>query len=308
MSQAVLIPCFNEAATIGAVVRAFARTLPDAVIHVFDNASTDETIEMARAAGATVHRVSYRGKGNVIRRMFADIDADVYVLVDGDHTYEARSAPEMIRQMQENDLDMVVATRHAVEDDSYRPGHALGNRLLTGATRWIFGDGFTDMLSGYRVVSRRFAKSFPAQSQGFEIETELTIHALELRMACEEIDTNYHARPDGSQSKLSTWRDGIRILRTILRLFAIEKPLRFYGPIAMLTAIAALALGLPLIPTWLETGLVPRFPTAILAAGLATLSGVTFFSALLLENIAVARREFKQLNYLAQPAPGGGKV
>src|SRR5258707_15658751 len=222
---AVLVPCYNEEATIADVVRAFRSELPDAVVYVYDNNSTDKTQDVARAAGALVRRETHQGKGFVVRRMFADVDADIYLLVDGDATYDAPSAKAMIARLVDERLDMVVATRVDHEEAAYRRGHRTGNRLLTGFVQHIFGRSFTDMLSGYRAFSRRFVKSFPVLSGGFEIENELTIHALELGLPVAEVATPYYARPKGSASKLNTWRDGSRILWTIARLYKSERPL-----------------------------------------------------------------------------------
>lgn len=301
---AVLLPCYNEAAAIAGVVRNFARALPTARIFVFDNASTDATAAQAVEAGAQVRHVALAGKGNVVRRMFADVDADVYVLADGDDTYHAPSAARLIDELLGRSLDMVVGTRVHQAAEAYRPGHRLGNRMLTAAMGSIFGGSFSDMLSGYRVFSRRFVKSFPAMSQGFEIETELTIHALELRMPYAEVATPYGVRPEGSTSKLRTWSDGARILATILRLFAVEKPFRFYALLALLLALLALGLAVPLILTWWQIGLVPRLPTAVLSAGIGILSGLSLTAGLILETVTIGRRETRHLHYLASgPAP-----
>jgi glycosyltransferase involved in cell wall biosynthesis len=300
---AVLIPCYNEEVAVAQVVHDFREALPQARIYVFDNNSTDDTRANAFAAGAIVRHVARPGKGNVVRRMFADVDADIYVLVDGDATYHAASTRSLIDKLVGENLDMVVGTRVHEQDEAYRRGHQFGNRLLTGAMTRIFGGSFTDMLSGYRVFSRRFAKSFPAMSRGFEIETELTIHALELRMPYGESATPYGARPEGSTSKLSTYSDGIRILSTIIKLFAIERPLQFYGVLAGVLAAVALVLGIPLFLTYLETGLVPRFPTAILSTGLVMLSAISFVTGVILETVTIGRREAKQLRYLAIGSP-----
>lgn len=301
---AVLVPCYNEAATIAGVVAGFRAALPQATVWVFDNNSSDGTAEVARGAGARVVRVGLQGKGNVVRRMFADIDADAYVMVDGDGTYDAASAPRLLEGVLGQGADMVVATRHAVDQGAYRRGHAFGNRLLTGFLARLFGRPCRDILSGYRAFSRRYAKSFPALSEGFETETELTVHALELRMAVLEVDTPYYERPQGSHSKLSTWRDGWRILRTMLRLFAAERPLLFHGLAALLLGLAALALGVPVVLEWLRTGLVPRFPTAILATGLMLMATLSFYTGLILDTVTRGRRELRMLAYLSQQAPG----
>lgn len=300
---AVLIPCYNEQVAVAQVVHDFREALPQARIYVFDNNSTDATRANALSAGAIVRHVARPGKGNVVRRMFADVDADIYVLVDGDATYHAASARNLVDKLVDENLDMVVGTRVHEHDEAYRRGHQFGNRLLTGAMTRIFGGSFTDMLSGYRVFSRRFAKSFPAMSRGFEIETELTIHALELRMPYGELATPYGARPEGSTSKLSTYSDGMRILSTIIKLFAIERPLQFYGVLAGVLAAVALVLGIPLFLTYLESGLVPRFPTAILSTGLVMLSAISFVTGVILETVTIGRREVKQLHYLTIGSP-----
>lgn len=296
---AVLIPCYNEAAAIGSVVADYKSALPDAQICVFDNNSTDDTFEVARAAGASVWREYRRGKGNVVRRMFSDIDADVYVLVDGDGTYHAPSAPEMVRRLQDEGLDMVVGCRHDMVREAYRRGHRFGNAMLTGFVARLFGRQFADILSGYRVFSRRFVKSFPALSSGFEIETEMTIHALELRMPIGEVATPYGARADGSASKLNTYRDGARILRVIMALYRREYPARYFGIIAALLAITAVVLAIPIVATFLATGEVPRFPTAILCVGLMLSAGLSLACGLILDTVTHGRRELKRLVYLA---------
>jgi glycosyltransferase involved in cell wall biosynthesis len=299
---AVVLPCFNEEAAVTKVISDFRIALPGAKIYVFDNSSTDETAEKARNSGAIVRQVNLPGKGNVVRRMFADVDADIYIMADGDATYHAASAPEMIRKLVQNNLDMVVGVRNHKDSGAYRRGHESGNRLLTHTMASLFGNGFTDMLSGYRVFSRRFVKTFPAMSRGFEIETELAIHALELRMPCGEVNTPYGVRPEESESKLHTYSDGFRILMTIIKLFAIERPFRFYGIISSLFTLAAILLSLPLLVTYIETGLVPRFPTAILSTGLVITGVISFFTGLILETVTVGRRELKQLHYLSMPS------
>jgi glycosyltransferase involved in cell wall biosynthesis len=299
----VLIPCYNEAEAIGAVVRDFAAALPEASIYVYDNNSQDATRERAAAAGAIVRSETHQGKGNVVRRMFADIEAEVYVLVDGDGTYDAPSARGMVDLLLENSLDMVNGARVAAAAKAFRPGHLFGNRMLTGTVAMIFGDRLKDMLSGYRVMSRRFIKSFPALATGFETETELTVHALELRLPVAEVQTPYRDRPAGSQSKLRTFRDGWRILRTIFFLVKEERPLQFFAAVAALLVIAALLLGWPLLTEYLRTGLVPRFPTAILATGLIILGFVSFIAGLILDTVTLGRRELKRLHYLALQGP-----
>jgi glycosyltransferase involved in cell wall biosynthesis len=301
---AVLLPCYNEATTIGSVVASFRAAVPDAEVWVFDNNSSDATASQARAAGARVSHVALQGKGNVVRRMFADVDADIYIMADGDGTYDAASAPGLIGALCEARADMVVATRVAVADGAYRRGHAAGNAMLTGFLARLFGRPCKDILSGYRAFSRRFVKSFPVLSEGFEIETELTVHALELKMPIVEIDTPYRERPAGSHSKLSTWRDGWRIVRMMVRLFGAERPLLFYGLIGVALALVATVLGVPVVLEWLHTGLVPRFPTAILATGLMLMATLSFFSGLILDTVTRGRRELRMLAYLAQRPPG----
>lgn len=296
---AVLIPCHNEAVAIAHVVRDFRAALPQAAIYVYDNNSTDGTIEVARAAGAVVRRQELQGKGHVVRRMFADVEADVYVLVDGDATYDASDAPAMVRRLLDEQLDMVVGTRVSEQQEAYRRGHRLGNWLLTGLAGRIFGRTFTDMLSGYRVFSRRFVKSYPAHAGGFEVETELTVHALEQFMPVGEHPTRYAARLDGSQSKLNTWKDGWRILMTIIKLTKNGKPLAFFATGAVLSLLASLLLAVPLVTTYVETGLVPRFPTAILCAALALLAAIFLVCGLVLDTVTLGRREHKHLAYLA---------
>ena len=297
---AVLVPCFNEEAAIAQVVRDFRAALPQAMVYVYDNNSTDRTVEVARAAGAVVRRETHQGKGNVVRRMFSDIEADVYVLVDGDATYDAPSAPAMIARLLEDRLDMVVALRVHADEAAYRRGHVTGNRLLTGFVATVFGTAFSDILSGYRVFSRRFVKSFPVLSGGFEIETELTVHALELELPVAEIHTPYYARPAGSVSKLSTWRDGFRILGTILKLYRSEKPLRFFTAIGFFLTLISIGLAVPVIVTYLEEGLVPRLPTAVLSMGMMILAVLSVSSGLVLDTVTRGRREIKLLAYLAQ--------
>jgi len=301
---AVLVPCYNEAATIAAVVTGFRAALPGSVVYVYDNNSTDTTLEAARAAGAVVRRETHQGKGYVVRRMFADIDADVYVLVDGDATYDAPSAREMIARLVEGPLDMVLGVRVDREEAAYRPGHRTGNRLLTGFVTHIFGHSFTDMLSGYRAFSRRFVKSFPVLSGGFEIETELTIHALELELPVAEVRTPYYARPEGSASKLNTWRDGFRILLTILKIYRAERPLPLFTAIGLALAAISTGLAIPIFITYLEEGIVPRFPTAILSTGLMLVAFLCFVCGLVLDTVTRGRREAKLLAYLRHGAPG----
>jgi glycosyltransferase involved in cell wall biosynthesis len=301
---AVLLPCYNEEAAIAQTVAGFHTALPGATIYVYDNNSVDRTIEAATGAGAVVRRELTQGKGNVVRRMFADVDADIYVMADGDATYDAASAPALVRRLLDEQLDMVVGSRASEAELAYRRGHRFGNALLTGMLARLFGRSFTDILSGYRVFSRRFVKSFPSLSAGFEIETEISVHALELKMPCAEISTPYFARPEGSASKLSTYGDGWRILRTILRLYRIERPLLFFRTVALVLVLVAVILAAPLAITYLRSGLVPRFPTAILATGLVILSALSFFAGLILDTVVHGRREMRRLAYLAHPAPG----
>lgn len=302
-SIAVLLPCYNEEAAIAQTVAGFRAALPGATIYVFDNNSSDRTVEVAAAAGAIVRCERIQGKGAVVRRMFADVDADVYVMADGDATYDAASAPALVARMLDEQLDMVVGSRVGEAAAAYRRGHRFGNALLTGMLARLFGRSFTDILSGYRVFSRRFVKSFPVLSVGFEIETEISVHALELKMPVAEIDTPYFARPEGSASKLSTYRDGWRILRTIATLYRIERPLWYFGGVGALLALVAVILAVPLCITYAETGLVPRIPTAILITGLMILAALCLFSGLILDTVVRGRREVRRLAYLAHAAP-----
>lgn len=297
-SIAVLIPCFNESAAIGDVVRSFRSVLPTARIYVFDNNSTDDTITRAAEAGAVVRTETRQGKGNVVRRMFADVDADIYLLVDGDGTYDAASAPKLISRLVDGEYDMVTGARRPVEKHSYRPGHLLGNRILTGMAGQFFGKEISDLLSGYRALSHRFVKSFPALSSGFEIETELSVHALELGIPFCEIETPYFARPGGSESKLSTFRDGWRILLTIVKLVKGERPLAFFASIAAVFALFSMILGVQLWLTFLETGLVPKLPSAVLATGLMLSAFLSFVCGLILDTVTKGRQEMKRLAYL----------
>jgi glycosyltransferase involved in cell wall biosynthesis len=297
---AVLVPCFNEEAAVATVVADFRKALPAADIFVYDNNSSDRTVTVAREAGAQVRSERRQGKGHVVRRMFADIDADIYVLVDGDATYDAASAPRMIEMLLSDHLDMVVGFRVDQAEAAYRPGHRTGNRMLTGFLSSVFGQAFKDILSGYRVFSRRFVKSFPVLSDGFEIETELSVHALELALPVAEIETPYYARPAGSFSKLNTWRDGFRILGTILKLYRSEKPLRFFTAIGFSLTLVSIGLAIPVIATYLEEGLVPRLPTAVLSMGLMILAVLSMSSGLVLDTVTRGRREIKLLAYLSQ--------
>ena len=300
---AVLIPCYNEAATIASVVADFRRALPTAIIYVYDNNSSDDTWNLATRAGAIVRAEPLRGKGNVLRRMFADIEADVYVLVDGDGTYDAEAAHRMVRLLLDNSLDMVNAARVPVTELAYRPGHKFGNRLLTGTVAAIFGNRIRDMLSGYRALSRRFVKSFPALASGFETETELTVHALELRLPIAEIETPYRDRPQNSHSKLRTFEDGLRILRTIILLVKEERPLQFFSLTAAALATISIVLAWPLLSNYIETGLVPRLPTAVLVTGLMVLAFMSFVAGLVLDTVTLGRREIKRLHYLGLRGP-----
>lgn len=299
---AVILPCYNEEAAITAVVRDFRAALPTAVVYVYDNNSKDRTVELARAAGAVVRHETRQGKGHVVRRMFADVEADIYVLADGDGTYEAASAPAMVAKLIDERLDMVVGSRLTTyEGEAFRRGHRFGNDLLTGFLGLCFGRTFTDILSGYRVFSRRYVKSFPALSTGFETETELSVHALELRMPIAEVVTPYKARPAGSASKLRTYRDGFRILMMILNLFKEERPLAFFSIIAGILGLAAVALSYPVVMTYIETGLVPRFPTAILSTGLMILASLSLTCGFILDTVTHGRQEMKRLSYLSIP-------
>ncbi len=300
---AVLLPCYNEEATIGATVAGFRSALPNAIVYVYDNNSRDRTCEIAAEAGAVVRSERQQGKGHVVRRMFADIDADVYIMADGDLTYDPQSAQAMVELLLAERFDMVVGTRKHEAADAYRGGHMLGNRIFTGLLARLFGRSFNDIFSGYRIFSRRFVKSFPVLSSGFEIETEMSVHALELRMPVGELETRYLARPEGSESKLSTYGDGWRILSTIATLYRIERPVLFYGGIGALLLIAAIILSIPLVLTYLETGLVPRFPTAILVTGMTIVAVLCFFAGLILDTVTRGRREMRRLAYLALDGP-----
>jgi glycosyltransferase involved in cell wall biosynthesis len=301
---AVLVPCYNEEAAVAKVVADFRAALPQAAIYVYDNNSTDRTAEVARAAGALVRRETHQGKGNVVRRMFSDVDADIYVLVDGDATYDAPSARAMIARLIDDRLDMVAAARVQREEAAYRLGHRTGNRLLTGFVASVFQTKFTDVLSGYRVFSRRFVKSFPVLSRGFEIEIELTVHALELELAVAELATPYYARPEGSESKLSTWRDGFRILVKIVSLYRSERPLAFFTAVGIALAIVSVGLAIPIFVTYLQEGIVPRIPTAILSTGIMLAALLSVVAGIVLDTVTKGRREMKLLAYLAHRAPG----
>ena len=300
---AVLVPCYNEEAAIAKVVRDFRGVLPGAVIYVYDNNSGDQTVARAKLAGAVVRGEQRQGKGNVVRRMFADIEADIYVLVDGDDTYDAEAAPRLIRSAIETGADLVTARRIHTEAAAYRPGHVLGNWMLTGLTALLLKVQLTDMLSGYRVFSRRFVKSFPFTAQGFGIETELTVHAARPMMPMAELDTRYKERPMGSVSKLNTWRDGFRILRTIVHLVREERPLVFFSCFFLLLALASLLIGAPVVTEYVRTGLVPRLPTAVLAASLMLLAFLALMAGLILDTVTRGRWEQKRMAYLAIPGP-----
>lgn len=300
---AVLVPCYNEEAAVATVVADFRKALPSAEIYVYDNNSRDRTAAVAREAGAIVRSERRQGKGHVVRRMFADVEADVYVLVDGDATYDAPSAPRMIDRLLDDHLDMVVGLRVDQVQAAYRLGHRTGNRMLTGFLSSTFGHTFKDILSGYRVFSRRFVKSFPVLSDGFEIETELAVYALELSLPVAEVETPYYARPEGSFSKLNTWRDGFHILGTMLKLYRSERPLRFFTGIGILIALTSIILAIPIVITFIETGLVPRLPTAVLSMGLMIMALLSVSSGLVLDTVTRGRREMKLLAYLSQPAP-----
>ena len=301
---AVLVPCYNEEAAVATVVADFRKALPAATVYVYDNNSKDRTVAVAREAGAEVRSEIHQGKGHVVRRMFADVDADVYVLVDGDATYDAPSAQKMIEKLLAEHLDMVVGLRVDQSDAAYRPGHRTGNWMLTSFLASVFGEAFKDILSGYRVFSRRFVKSFPVLSDGFEIETELSVHALELALPAAEVATPYYARPEGSFSKLNTWRDGFRILGTILRLYRSEKPLRFFTAIGVFLMVVSIGLSIPIVITYLEEGIVPRLPTAVLSTGLMIVAVLSISSGLVLDTVTRGRREMKLLAYLNQPPAG----
>ena len=301
---AVLVPCYNEGRAIAKVVADFRAALPGATVYVYDNNSRDDTVKVAKGAGAVVRSESHQGKGHVVRRMFNDIEADIYVLVDGDATYDAPSAPAMIGKLIEDRLDMVVAARLDRDAAAYRPGHRAGNWLLTGFVAHIFGRAFTDILSGYRVFSRRFVKSFPILSGGFEIETELTVHALELELPVGEVTTPYYSRPLGSASKLSTWQDGFRILWTVLKLYRAERPLSLFGAFGIALIIMSVGLAIPLVITYVQEGIVPRLPTAVLSTGLMLLGFLSITCGLILDTVTRGRREAKLIAYLALRAPG----
>ena len=304
---AVLLPCYNEEPCIVGVIEAFRKSLPEAEIYVYDNNSKDKTAEVARNAGAIVRTEIYQGKGNVVRRMFSDVDADVYVMADGDGTYDASAAPELVKKLIEEDLDMVVGSRIETETAAYRHGHKFGNFFLTSMVKNLFGFGFTDILSGYRIMSRRYVKSFPIVSSGFEIETEMSVHTLQLRLPVAEVPTHYGVRPEEAPSKLNTYRDGFRILFTIFGLMASERPRLLFGTIAAILVVLSVLLAVPLFVTWMQTGLVPRFPTAILCVGMMIMAGLVFSFGWLLHVITRGRIEAKRLAYLTFKAVSAKK-
>jgi glycosyltransferase involved in cell wall biosynthesis len=303
MKIAVLVPCYNEEAAIAKVVGDFRAALPGAAIYVYDNNSTDQTRARAAEAGAVVRTETRQGKGNVVRRMFADIEADLYLLVDGDDTYDAAAAPVMIARLVALGADLLTGRRVHSDAGAYRPGHVLGNKLLTGLTSWLFDVQLSDMLSGYRVFSRRFVKSFPLTSQGFAIETEFTVHAVRLLMPLTEMDTRYKERPAGSLSKLNTYRDGLRILGFIAYLVREERPLMFFTVIAAILAGVALLIGAPVVQEYMTTGLVPRLPTAVLATGLMVIAFLSLTCGLILDTVTRGRWEAKRMAYLAISGP-----
>lgn len=305
-SIAILIPCYNEELAVGNVVTGFRHSLPGSTVYVYDNNSSDRTRLVAMIAGAVVRDENLQGKGHVVRRMFADIEADIYVLVDGDDTYDPAAAPIMVRDLVERQLDMVTATRLPMHQEAYRPGHRFGNRVLSYLVHRIFGNRVSDVLSGYRVFSRRFVKSFPALAAGFETETEFTIHALELKMPISELATQYRGRRAGSRSKLHTMADGARILHTIMILVKQERPLQSFGLTGAILLVASLGFGLPVVIEFLHSGSVPRLPTALLATGLVLAASLSFVCGLVLEQVARGRKELKRMAYLAIPAIGSG--
>lgn len=300
MSQriAVLIPCYNEALTIQTVISDFRAALPEASIYVYDNRSTDNTLSLAKSANAQVKEVHLRGKGQVVRRMFTEIEADIYILVDGDATYDAPSAPRAIALLKEQSLDMIVCTRTPKDKSAFPRGHSFGNRWFTQAVNILFNSHFHDILSGYRVLSRRFVKSFPIISQGFEIEAEITIHAMQLGVPVAEINTPYAERPVGSTSKLRTLRDGFKILKRVLSLFFYFRPLLFFTVFFLGLSISSLVLGLPIVTYFLEHNTVPRLPTALLAASLGLLACMSLLCGIILDSISRSRQEAKRCWYL----------
>lgn len=303
LNIAVLLPCYNEAAAIEKVVKSFYAALPQCKVYVYDNCSTDNTTEVAKAAGAIVRKEPRKGKGNVVKRMFADIDADVYLLADGDQTYEAAAAPKLIDKLISENLDMVVGTRvdDANNEALYRKGHRLGNSLFTKLVAALFGNQFSDILSGYRAFSKRFVKSFPALSHGFDTEVELTIHSLELRIPVGEVETQYTTRPEGSESKLNKYRDGLRILCRVILMLKETRPLLFFGVLALIFVLTSVSLSIPLFYSYVTTGLVPRLPTAILSTGIMILAFISLTCGIVLDSVCRGRKERKYLYYLSLP-------
>lgn len=299
---AVMVPCYNEEKTIADVVNKFRAAIPQATVYVYDNNSNDRTVEMALSSGAIVKKELLQGKGNVVRRMFADIEADIYILVDGDGTYNAECAKRMISHLIENQLDMVNGKRVSIEKSAYRKGHRLGNALMSKIVQVLFGNRITDLFSGYRAFSRRFVKSFPALSLGFEIETELTVHALDLRMPVSEVETPYYSRPKGSFSKLNTYSDGLRILLAIFNMVKYERPLAFFLSLFALLFCISMGFFWPVLTEYLNTGLVPRIPTTLLSTALMLLAFLCLLTGLILDNVTQGRRELKRLNYLNLPS------
>ena len=298
-SIAVLIPCYNEAETISEVVSDFKKHLPNATVYVYDNCSDDNTSERAREAGAIVTLARDRGKGNVVRRMFADIDADIYIMVDGDSTYSASDAPKMATLINSGNTDMIIAVRKEKSEKAYREGHKIGNNLFSYILKILFNSNFSDIFSGYRAFSKRFVKTFPVMTNGFDIEAELSIHALTLSIPCAEINSEYYARPANSYSKLNTFKDGIKILISIINLLKETRPLFFFGIISVFMFLLSIGIASPIIGTFLETGLVPRLPTAVLAVGIMLISFLSLTCGLILDSISQARMEIKKLHYLS---------
>ena len=298
MNISILIPCYNEEKTIAKVVSDCKKYIPEANIYVYDNNSTDKTIQMAQKAGAIVHKETMQGKGNVVRRMFADIDADIYVMIDGDATYDVSSIPNLIKILKEENLDMVVGARKEAGENCYRIGHRFGNKVLTKLVEVFLQYKLQDMLSGLRVFSKRYVKTFPAESRGFEIETELTVYALSRRLPIKEVQTKYFSRPQGSYSKLSTYKDGSQILKTIALLIKEERPLLFFSIVAFIIFVIGLGLAVPIFIEFKNTGLVPRFPTAILASSLMVCSLISFFIGVVLDTVVAAKKEISRAIYL----------
>lgn len=298
---AVIVPCYNEETAIAQVVSGFRKALPQARVYVYDNMSTDRTVEVARAAGAIVRSEKRKGKGHVVQRMMSDVDADIFIMVDGDDTYDAAAAPLLVRHLLTNHLDMVVGARRHVTEAAYRRGHKFGNQLLTGLTARAFGVNLRDMLSGYRVMSRRFVKSFPALSSGFETETELTVHAVEVGATVEEVETAYRERPEGSASKLRTMHDGVRIMRFIARLIREERPLEFFGGVGLAMLVVSIAIAVPVVFEYINTGLVPRLPTWVAATALAVMAFFSIACGLILDTVTKGRREVRRIAYLSHP-------